>query len=451
MQIKNIYYNFIIVAITSSILIACSNTKKITATKPSQNNIDDWANNLVITDSNLLNAHIGINILDATSNTALYNYNANKYFIPASNTKIFTCYAAFKHLGDSLIAATITENNQQIIIEPTADPTLLHSQFKSQPLLQYLQKTNKQIVLNNNNWLSKKFGNGWAWNDFDADYMAERSAMPIYENIAIFSGTKDKISIYPTLLPNLKNTTINKNNVGTGLLDYVDRDYNANNFTLYYNGKTKRSSYIPFITSLQNSAALLGDTLKKNIDVVENNAAIGKRFTIKSQATDSLLKPMMHSSDNFFAEQTLLMVSYAKTATLDDRGTINGLVKTDLSGMPQAPKWVDGSGLSRYNLFTPESITWLLHKQLAEVSWKRIRTVYPTGGTGTLSSYYKNLQGKIFAKTGTLSNNIALSGYLVCNSGKTIIFSVIVNNHMGNTTAIRKAVESFLNKIYDAY
>jgi serine-type D-Ala-D-Ala carboxypeptidase/endopeptidase (penicillin-binding protein 4) len=445
---KSLAKGLLIATTITTLFTACSNTKKITAT-PS-NSINAWANTILL-DSNLVNAHIGIAVYDVATNNYLYNHNSNKYFIPASNTKIITCYAAFKNLGDSLVAATITENNQQIIVEPTADPTLLHADFKTHPLLQFLQKTNKNIALNNNNWLSKKFGNGWAWNDFDADYMAERSAMPIYENVINFSGTKDKLNIYPNAITSLKNTTINKTNNGNGLLDYVDRDYNANNFTMYYNGKVKRTTSVPFITSLQHTAALLSDTIKKNIDVIETNTVAGRRYAIKSQPTDSLLKPMMHRSDNFFAEQTLLMVSYAKTNTIDDRGTISGLLKTDLAGMPQPAKWVDGSGLSRYNLFSPEDFVWVLNKQLNEVSWQRIATVYPTGNTGTLTNYYKNLQGKIYAKTGTLSNNIALSGYIVCTSGKKVIFSVLVNNHMGNTTAIRKAVESFLTKVYEAY
>ena len=68
----------------------------------------------------------------------------------------------------------------------------------------------------------------------------------------------------------------------------------------------------------------------------------------------------------------------------------------------------------------------------------------PTGGTGTLSSYYKKDSGYIYAKTGTLSNNCALSGYLITKKGKLLIFSVLNNNYITSAVLVRKAVERFL-------
>ena len=73
-----------------------------------------------------------------------------------------------------------------------------------------------------------------------------------------------------------------------------------------------------------------------------------------------MLKLMMHESDNFFAEQTLLMVGNEKIGIMDDNKTIDTLLKSDFLGIPQKPKWVDGSGLSRYNLMTPQDFVWIL-------------------------------------------------------------------------------------------
>jgi D-alanyl-D-alanine carboxypeptidase/D-alanyl-D-alanine-endopeptidase (penicillin-binding protein 4) len=84
-----------------------------------------------------------------------------------------------------------------------------------------------------------------------------------------------------------------------------------------------------------------------------------------------------------------------------------------------------------------------------EFAWNRITTILPTGGTGTLGSLYKNLQGKIFAKTGTLSGQVALSGYLITKKQKTLIFSVLVNNHQTAALTVRKAVEQFLEQLYN--
>ena len=172
---------------------------------------------------------------------------------------------------------------------------------------------------------------------------------------------------------------------------------------------------------------------------------------IHSQPSDSLFKPMMHRSDNFFAEQTLLMASNEHLGYMSDEKIIDTLLKTDLKDIPQKPKWVDGSGLSRYNLFTPQSFVYILNKTKNEFGWDRIKNILPTGGTGTLSSYYKKDSSFIYAKTGTLSNNCALSGYLITKKGKLLIFSVLANNYISGATPVRRAVEKFLLAIRENY
>ncbi len=134
-------------------------------------------------------------------------------------------------------------------------------------------------------------------------------------------------------------------------------------------------------------------------------------------------------------------------AEMNTAKLIDTILKTNFKDLPQKPKWVDGSGLSRYNLFTPEDLITVLDKLRNEFAWNRISTIFASGGNGTLGSYYKNSPGKIYAKTGTLSNNVALSGYLITSKGKTLLFSVLVSNHTGNVGTIRKSVEQFLNNV----
>jgi D-alanyl-D-alanine carboxypeptidase/D-alanyl-D-alanine-endopeptidase (penicillin-binding protein 4) len=179
---------------------------------------------------------------------------------------------------------------------------------------------------------------------------------------------------------------------------------------------------------------------------------INSAFTgLYSQPTDSLLKPMIHRSDNFFAEQTLLMVSNELLSVMSDERVIDTLLKTDFKDLPQKPRWVDGSGLSRYNLFTPQDLVFILNKMKNEFPMERIKEIFPTGGEGTLSSYYKVDSNYIFAKTGTLSGIVALSGYLYTKKNKLLIFSVLINNHQSSATAVRKAVEKFIEVVRNKY
>ncbi|MGV3530040.1 MAG: D-alanyl-D-alanine carboxypeptidase [Flavisolibacter sp.] len=85
----------------------------------------------------LRNAHVGISVYDAESNQYLYNYQGDKYFVPASNTKLPTCYAAMKFLGDSLPGLLISDLGDSLLLTPTGDPTLLHADFSNQPVLTF--------------------------------------------------------------------------------------------------------------------------------------------------------------------------------------------------------------------------------------------------------------------------------------------------------------------------
>jgi D-alanyl-D-alanine carboxypeptidase/D-alanyl-D-alanine-endopeptidase (penicillin-binding protein 4) len=160
---------------------------------------------------------------------------------------------------------------------------------------------------------------------------------------------------------------------------------------------------------------------------------------------------MMHNSDNFFAEQTLLMASNEHLGYMNDEKIIDSILNSDLIDVPQRPKWVDGSGLSRYNLFTAQSFVYILNKMKKEFGFERMKVILPTGGEGTLSSYYKKDAGFIYAKTGTLSNNCAISGYLVTKKGKLLIFSILANNYITGATPVRKAVEQFLQQLRENY
>ena len=98
----------------------------------------------VINDSSLLTAYVGISIYDPASGKYWYNYQGDKYFVPASNTKIPTCYAAMKYLGKDLRGLDFIETDSVLFIRPSADPTFMHRDYKSQPAFEYLSASNKK-------------------------------------------------------------------------------------------------------------------------------------------------------------------------------------------------------------------------------------------------------------------------------------------------------------------
>ena len=428
--------------------------------------ISKEANKTILRDSAASKGFIGISIYDPATGKYLYNYNATKYFTPASNTKLFSLYAGMKYLGDSLVGAMVEERWDGIRIFGTGDPTFLHPDFKYQPVFDYL-RSKKTMPL----WLERNFdsydprtgpipvyGDGWSWSDYNDDYMAERNFFPIYGNVVRFNmDDSGRVHAVPKYFERkLMHFKYPEKKV------IIKRDLEENSFNAVGTKKPGAEIVIPFKTGedfgittkyIMNTVdSLLSDTLGVTVNYAE--ATLPKFVTfrkIRSQPADSLFRPMMHRSDNFFAEQTLLMVSNERLGYMNDADIIDTLLNTDLKDIPQRPKWVDGSGLSRYNLFTPQSFIYILNKLRTEFGWDRVRNILPTGGEGTLSSYFHKDSGFIYAKTGTLSNNCALSGFLLTDKGKLLIFSILANHYQGGATPIRKASERFLEAIRHKY
>ena len=454
------------------LLSSCSLAKKIAKE----------ADTVLLKDSAVSTGHMGISIYEPATGKYWYNYNASHYFIPASNTKLFTLYAGMKYLGDSLVGAEYQNfNDTAVNIRPTGDPTFLHPDFKNQPVLDFLKIKKNTYYISEGNKV-EALGYGWAWDDYNSNYMAERTSFPIFGNIIriAVNGFKEikttysvpewivepkyfRRNIATTFLPDEK---IRALRMDTSEQKKLTQQFNItrgrvdNKLSLVQDASAFSSQEIPFFTDgIKTAAAILSDDLGFIIRIgrLSDNSlypeipAHLQWHKIHSQPTDSLFKPMMHRSDNFYAEQTLLMASNEFLGYMSDEKMIDTILKTSLKDVPQKPKWVDGSGLSRYNLFTPHDFVFLLNKMKDEFGLDRMKLILATGGEGTLSSYYKKDAGFIYAKTGTLSNNCALSGYLITSRGKLLIFSILANNYITGATPVRRAVERFLQQIRKNY
>jgi D-alanyl-D-alanine carboxypeptidase/D-alanyl-D-alanine-endopeptidase (penicillin-binding protein 4) len=409
-------------------LSSCSISKKIN--RP--------AKNYLLNNEALISAHTGISIYEPMTGKYWYNYQAEKYFVPASNTKLATCYSAMKYLGDSLIGIKYNIiNDSTVVVEGAGDPTFLHSDFKNQPVYNFLKKFKSVQIINPN--FNDFLGNGWSWSDYKEDYMAQRSSFPIYGDVVKINLVNNEVSLVPSFF---KNHSVVVENLSSGFR--VEKPWEKNEFS-FFKGREK-SADVPFTPDENTIRELLQDTLHQAVTILENSSSKPAKV-IYSQPTDSLLKVTMHRSDNFFAEQALLMVSNKLLGVMDERKIIDTLLKTDFKLMPQKPGWADGSGLSRYDLFSPKDFIFILNKMKDEFGMERIKTILPTGGTGTISSYYRADSGYIFVKTGTLYGVVALSGFLYTKKNKLLIFSVLVNNHRSSATSIRKAIEKFIREI----
>ena len=102
-------------------------------------------------------------------------------------------------------------------------------------------------------------------------------------------------------------------------------------------------------------------------------------------------------------------------------------------------------------MFSPESMTYILKKMYDEIPHEQLFSYFPKGGIdGTLKNSFEG-QSYILAKSGSLSNNYALSGYLRTKKGEVLIFSYMNNHFAGSNIQRKKEIAFFLQKLHDSY
>ncbi|HEY3404504.1 MAG TPA: D-alanyl-D-alanine carboxypeptidase [Ohtaekwangia sp.] len=391
--------------------------------------------------------HTGFVLYDPLQKKTLYDYKGSHYFTPGSNTKIFTFFASLKLLGDSVPGIRYATSGDSLIFWGTGDPSLLYTKtHTNNKVMDFLGKeaSTYRLFYSPANFNTEYFGRGWAWDDYNDYYSTERSSLPLYGNIVTVSNGSKRLNIDP---PFLRKSVF----MGEKRAKPEVRREEGSNLITYHPGNytTKKVFEIPVKVTPELTRDLLADTLKQNVQLVNIPVRKDTRY-VNSIPTDSLYKVMMKESDNFVAEQLLLLCSNAVSDTLDPDIAIKYVTKEFLTGLTDKPIWIDGSGLSRYNLFTPRTIAQLWEKIYSEVPRERLFSLLATGGTvGTLKNYFKSEQPYVFGKTGTLSNNHCLSGFLVTKHGRILIFSFMNSNFVRPVSEIRIEMEHILKDFYE--
>jgi D-alanyl-D-alanine carboxypeptidase/D-alanyl-D-alanine-endopeptidase (penicillin-binding protein 4) len=389
--------------------------------------------------------HTGVSINNLNQKKAVASYQDNKYFIPASNTKLFSFYAGLCALGDSLPGLEYLEWGELLIIRGTGDPSLLHPDLPHSKVFDFLKGRKDQIFFTPVNFENKRFGPGWAWDDYRDYYQPEVSALPVYGNIARFTGEASRKF---RVQPNYWNRYLIADTITSGIV----RDEFQNNFRHRpYAIPEGLIQDVPVHMSDLLTVRLLSDTLKKEIKLIHIPINIELQ-TVYSIPSDSLYARMMQVSDNLLAEQLLLLYATANSLPLNTEKAIENAVSRHMRDLPDSLIWKDGSGLSRYNLFTPRSIVALLQKIHSKIPGERLFSILPAGGkSGTLRNSYKAEKPFLFAKTGSMSNVYNLSGYLTTKKGKTLVFSFMNNNFTRPSSEVRKEVERILTGIHNRF
>ncbi|WP_238531674.1 D-alanyl-D-alanine carboxypeptidase [Nitritalea halalkaliphila] len=275
-------------------------------------------------------------------------------------------------------------------------------------------------------------------------YSAERSPLPVYGNVVSFLNQNQRPRPRFNVFQDFMATT-------TEPIRNVRRDFHRNRFVYNPSLYNHPGPLLPFITSDSLTVQLLASITERDVRLNQAPLPAGHQV-LRHGDLQRVWKDILQESDNFLAEQLLLMVADALFGELDDEKAIAAITKTFLWDLPDAPKWVDGSGLSRHNLVTPRSMIALLQKIEEQMPRRQVLELLPKGGvSGTLKFNYAGPRPYVIGKTGTVSNHHSLVGYIRTNQDRYLMFAFMHNNYMVKASEVRREMEKVLRFIRDNY
>jgi D-alanyl-D-alanine carboxypeptidase/D-alanyl-D-alanine-endopeptidase (penicillin-binding protein 4) len=397
----------------------------------------------------------GVALYDPVNQQKLIQHNADKPFTPASNTKLFSFYAGLLTIPDSLPAlryairrgsqSNSSAQDDSLIFWGTGNPLLLHPDLSDTTVLSFLRNRPERLFFSAANYDGPRFGPGWAWDDYNDDYSPELASLPIYGNVIRFFK-EQRFGKWPSPARFRDSVRVVSNLTGG-----VYRAEFNNQLRRPQELSSTRQD-VPYRWSAKLAAELLADTLHKPVSVIDRPVPAAAQM-LRGQLADSLYKRMLYVSDNQFAEQVLFMASAERGLDkLKPTAELRRMLDSVLHYPANAARWVDGSGLSRYNAFTPNILIDLLAKIYAKVPQERLFKLLPAAGqSGTLRNV--SIEGKpyIFAKSGSMTGVYNLSGYIQTHSGKLLYFSIMHNNFTQSVSEMRRQTAELLKEIHDRF
>ncbi|MBD2449369.1 D-alanyl-D-alanine carboxypeptidase/D-alanyl-D-alanine-endopeptidase [Nostoc sp. FACHB-152] len=414
-------------------------------------------------------ARWGILIKNLASTQTLYSHDAQKYFTPASNAKLLTTAAALKQLGANFrIRTSIYQDGDGILrVVGRGDPSLKNAQLTvlAKQLRQQGITQINELIADDSYFQGDMIPPSWQWEDVQASYGAPINSLILNENAAVLTAIPQSIG-QPLQLKwadpteayqwRVVNNSVTTQKDEPGAVR-VSRDLKGP--VLYIQGQLAVNSQ-PDITAIavfdpiQNFLRHFRQSLAtESITVKQTSISTNKNereiAAIESPPLSQLLIDTNLNSNNLFAEALLRSLAnnqpLAKNQTTVDVGLkVLQDTLTQLGVDSASYKLVDGSGLSRKNLVSPEALVQVLQAMAASPEAKVFRASLPVAGvSGTLTERFRNTpaEGIVQAKTGTLMGAIALSGYINPSQYEPLAFSIIVNQSEQPASAIRQAID----------
>ncbi len=347
----------------------------------------------------------------------------------------------------------------------------------------------------------ERYGQGWAWDDLQWEYGAPVSALTVNDNVRYLTitpgsaaGDATALTWDPDLPPGYESVTNNLITAAAGTPTHVGVDRQPWQGTLRLYGTVPAGGKPPnFAVAMTDPAAYAAAAFASLLsahglpahaapeaahrltgDTGSFLAEVQQPLTLKPATATSLSLPALRTDERIVAQRTSLPLSQIVTVVNKVSQNLHaeillrvlGAAQSDEGSVAQGARVVrqfltaqagvnaddfiffDGSGLSPEDQVTPRSITTLL-AYAAHQGWGTdYRASLPVGGIdGSLARRFNSpgVKGRVQAKTGTLAEVNALSGYIETVSGKHLAFSILCNDRLGD--AARAAMDRIVETV----
>lgn len=403
---------------------------------------------------------IGLQV-ETLAGEAMVSREGDRFFVPASTLKLVTTAAALTELGPDYYMQTLILGT-----DPTDEYTTLQLLGAGDPSFEDagVEQLAEQLVQEGVNQVDVLYGNealfpgeavnpNWEWEDVQAGYGAPVNALILNLNEIGFS-------LHPQALGEPLRVVWEdpQQTIGWSIENYSTTVTADEPEFLRVGRELGRPVLRVWGQLIENSAsepvsiaephpgqafldALQGALMERGIVVQQTQLATPPAeyswqvlATVESPSLAELLKPTNQASTNVYAE-ALLKTLGAQSSDADD-ATEAGIevVRQVLQGWgidTDSIVMVDGSGLARKNLITPETLVEVLRAMArsphADVYQDSLAIA---GVTGTLRNRLQDTpaEGRLYGKTGAISRNFALAGYLNPDGDFPLAFSLFLNN-----------------------
>lgn len=417
-------------------------------------------------------------VVDAKTGKALYSYNVNRLYPPASVQKVVTALAAKTLLDkDFRFQTDIEQNGDDVIIQFSGDPSLTRDDLRQmlQRLKTKISTIKGNLYINGSYFDEFELASGLPWDNLGVCYSAPASSVTLDGNCVSAKlyypeNSPNKLDISKsstkpiTVVPDVTVKTVLPGD--SPCVPKLVADQKNHYRIAGCIGKHQIPMYFNF--AVQNPAMYTANIIMQELQylgiklqgkIVRNDSVSGQvLLRHKSESLDKLIDVMLKKSDNLIADNLLKTIGryyYSEAGSFDNGvAAVKAIMKQNYNIDLSSAELADGSGLSRNNRLSAHQIMQVISQIYRQPNNGLSKALPVSGESGTLRYRYsirnEPLKGRVHGKSGSLYGTYNLAGWVKAKSGKDILFvQMVTHYHQDSTEHPKRAIRNYEKKLYE--